>query len=320
MPFNIAILHYRHALNSAVFGMAEYIDMANEIASSKRSLTFASCHILDTENLPKTHTTKFDYVLIPPATSSHYDDSRLDRVRGMEHVSDWLLAQNLAGAKVAAACIGVYLPAQSGLLNGRHATTHWGVSDEMQQVFNDVQFDSNAILIDEGGVITAGGLMAWVDLMLCIVQRIYGQETMSVLSKQLLVDSGHRQQQFYKQFIPNKQHGDKAIEVAQQYIHDNFSDVISMKTLCEKAHLTERTLQRRFQCLFNLSPTEYIQRERVQYACQQLELSKTSIKQIALGAGYMEINGFRKIFQRVTGLTPSEYRKQFSPNHLSQYH
>jgi transcriptional regulator GlxA family with amidase domain len=305
-------VHYRHALKSAVFGMAEQIDMANEIASDKAPGVFATCHILDPDSLSGAYAEKpFDYILLPPAASSRHDESRLDRVKEEPDLSNCLQKQNEKGTRIAAACMGVYMVAKSGLLDGEAATTHWGVADEMQNAFPAIKFDTDAILVDNGNIITAGGLMAWVDLMLCIVQRVFGPETMSMLAKQMLVDTGHRQQQFYKQFIPNKQHGDKAVALAQDYIDKNFFETITMQTLCQQCHLTERTLQRRFQQLFHCSPTEYIQKTRVQYACQQLELSKAPVKQIALNAGYLEINGFRKVFQRITGLTPSEYRKQF---------
>lgn len=312
--FKVAIVQYKNALKSAVFGMAETLDMANDIASTLRTGIFASSHIIDNYSiLENEHSQHFDLILLPPAASSQMDKSRLDRVRNQPEISQWLLQQHNQGAILAASCLGVRFLAETGLLDYRTATTHWGVAEEMQKSFPDIKMDSNLILVEQENIITAGGLMAWLDLLLCVVSRLYGMATMSLLSKQLLVGQGNRQQQYFKQFIPDRQHGDASLLKLQDYIDKNFAKTISMKQLCEHGIMTERTLQRRFQQHFSLSPTEYIQRIRIQNACQQLELTKQAAKEIAIAVGYQEIQGFRKIFRRITGLTPTEYRKQFVP-------
>lgn len=316
--FKVAIVQYHNALKSAVFGMAETLDMANDIASTLRSGIFASCHIIGNDSVANSsETPQFDLILIPPASSSHMDISRLDRVRNQPEFSNWLNRQHDCGAIIGAACLGVNLVAEAGLLNHKQATTHWGVADEMQKAFPNIAFDSNQILIERDNLITAGGVMAWLDLLLCVVSRLYGMATMSLLSKQLLIGQGNRQQQYFKQFMPDKQHGDSSLLTVQNYIDENFAHPITMKQLCDQGIMTERTLQRRFQQQFALSPTEYIQRIRIQKACEQLELTATPVQVIAMSVGYQEIQGFRKVFRRITGLTPTEYRKQFRPEFLN---
>ena len=125
------------------------------------------------------------------------------------------------------------------------------------------------------------------------------------------MDTGRRAQSYYQQFIPNKQHGNHAIRNTQDYIEENYSKRIKISELADICHMTERSFLRRFHQLLGLTPTEYIQKYRIQKACDQLERTGKSFEQISMEVGYENSSACRKIFVRIIGITPKQFRQRF---------
>ena len=134
------------------------------------------------------------------------------------------------------------------------------------------------------------------------------------LGKILLVDTAQREQRYYQQFIPNYNHGDKAVLASQQYIDKHFSEEISVSELAKIACTSERTLLRRFTESTKLRPSSYLQRYRIQKACSMLESSKDKVDTIAFSTGFKNVNAFRKLFHQIMGLSPTEFRRRFGTN------
>jgi len=204
--------------------------------------------------------------------------------------------------------------AGSFLLAGRPATTHWALKARFAGRFPDVQLDTDRLLIDDGDLVTAGGLMAWVDLGLHLVHRFLGPDAMLATARQFLVDPGGREQRFYITFAPVLDHGDAAILRAQQWLQRHSGEPVDIARMAGAARLGERTFLRRFHRATGLRPTEYLQHLRVGKARYQLERSDLAIEAIAWQVGYEDPGAFRKIFQRLTGLSPNHYRRRFSPD------
>ena len=120
------------------------------------------------------------------------------------------------GAVVAAVCGGVFLLAETGLLAGRRATTHWMFADELSRRFPDIKVDPDRLMIEDGDVISAGGVLAWADLGLAIVERVFGPDVKRATARFMLVDASGREQRFYSDFTPRLLHGDEAIRAVQQ--------------------------------------------------------------------------------------------------------
>jgi transcriptional regulator GlxA family with amidase domain len=198
-----------------------------------------------------------------------------------------------------------------GLLNGRSATTHWDYSSLLATRFPDVCVNTNELIIDLGDVVTAGGMLAWVDLGLRLVDRYLGPVVMMKTAQFFLADPAGRQQRFYANFSPTLHHGAAAILRVQLWLQTMLAKSINIDAMADTAMLGQRTFLRRFQKATGLTPTEYVQHLKVQKARELLEFTTLSMKEISWKVGYEDTGAFRKTFQRLMALSPADYRGRF---------
>jgi transcriptional regulator GlxA family with amidase domain len=224
---------------------------------------------------------------------------------------DWLRERHGAGTALGSICTGAFLLGETGLLSGRCITTHWTFEEAFQTRFPEAKLDAARLLIDDGDIITAGGAMAWTDLVLRLIDRHLGPLVMMETARRLLVDPPGREQSYYSTFTPRLNHGDGAILKVQRWLQATEARDIDLATLAMQAGLEERTLLRRFQKATGLTTTEYCQRLRVGRARELLQSSPLAADQVAWEVGYADAGAFRKVFTRIVGLTPAEYRKRF---------
>lgn len=226
-------------------------------------------------------------------------------------VARWLRERHGEGSILASVCAGAFLLAETGLLTGRAVTTHWGSADAFRNRFPAVGLEIDRLIIDGGDIISVGGLMAWTDLGLKLVERFLGPVVMGQTARMLLVDPPGREQRFYSGFAPRLTHGDTAIVKAQHFLQANGGHDAGLANLAEEAGLEERTFLRRFQKATGMTATEYAQRLRVSKAQELLQFGLLPIERVAWEVGYSDPGAFRKIFFRIVGLTPGEYRQRF---------
>lgn len=229
----------------------------------------------------------------------------------MASLTRWLNDRHDEGATVCSVCAGAFLLGEAGLLEGRAATTHWAFADALAARFPTVQVDVDRMVIDDGDIITAGGILAWTDLGLTLVERLLGPAVMLGTARFLLVDPPGRAQRPYSAFLPRLDHGDAAILKVQHWMQKGGGKEHGTGLLAAEARLEERTFLRRFKKATGLRPTEYAQQIRIAKAREALELTRRSVDQIAWDVGYGDPGAFRKLFQRMTGLAPAEYRRRF---------
>lgn len=225
---------------------------------------------------------------------------------------DWIHDQNKKGVTICAVCAGVFLVAETGLLKKRKATTHWHLADDFQKRYPDIILKKEKMIVDEGDIITAGGVTAYMDLSLYLASRFGSSELASLLSKTLLIDSSRRSQTPYTAFDFNTTHRDENILRAQHWMKKNITDSISVSILADKAGLGLRTFARRFKKATGDTPLEYLQHLRVGKARTLLETTNESIDIITYATGYEDVSSFRRLFKKTTGLLPTAYRKKFS--------
>jgi transcriptional regulator GlxA family with amidase domain len=209
-------------------------------------------------------------------------------------------------------CGGVFLLAETGLLAGRQATTHWALAEHFTARFPSVLMESDQMVIDYGDVVTAGGVLAWADLGLRLTERFLGPSVMLETARYMLMDPPRREQRYYSDFNPRTKHGDAAILKAQHWLWTQRESSVSVADIAVYTCLQPRTLLRRFTKATGMTPSEYQQRLRVTRARELLEFSQRSIDDIAASVGYDDAGRFRRMFQKIMGLTPSEYRRRFS--------
>jgi transcriptional regulator GlxA family with amidase domain len=225
---------------------------------------------------------------------------------------DWLRRKHAEGVVLAAVCGGVFMLAKTGLLAGRQATTHWSFSEDFSARFPDVLMESDHMVIDYGDVVTAGGALAWTDLGLRLTERFLGAAVMYDTARYMNVDPPGREQRFYSGFEPRTKHGDAAILKAQHWLSAQREHAVAVADIARHAGLEPRTFLRRFVRATGMKPTEYQQRLRMTRAREMLEFSRSPIEVIAAGVGYDDARAFRRVFQSIVGLTPSDYRRRFS--------
>jgi transcriptional regulator GlxA family with amidase domain len=223
----------------------------------------------------------------------------------------WLREFHAGGGTLVSVCAGAFLLGETGLLAGRTATTHWGLGEAFARRFPDVRLDLGRLIVDEGDIVTAGGLMAWTDLGLKLVDRYLGSEVMLETARVLLVDPPGREQRYYSTFVPRLGHGDRAVLQAQHWLHGLADGEASLERLASQAGLEQRTFLRRFRKATGLTTTEYQQQLKVNRARELLQFSALSADQIAWQVGYGDSGAFRKVFVRIVGLSPAEYRRRF---------
>ncbi len=302
----IAIVEYPGSLKSAIYGLSEMFNTANILCKMHKIEFNFEIEILNSESINKIpKEINYQVVIIPPGINQDY------YLSAPIELINWIIDKYKQGSILCSACAGAFIIAATGLLDNREATTHWSLVNLFKEKFNDINLLPDKIIVRDGDIITAGGVMAWLDLGFELVQQFTKPEIMRQLGKILVVDTGHREQCYYQQFIPNLNHGDQTIIDTQRKLQAEFNNQIKISELAKESCLTERTFLRRFTKATGITPSEYLQRLRVQKACDLLESSTTTFEQIAYKVGYEDVSAFRKVFIKIMGLTPREFRKRF---------
>jgi transcriptional regulator GlxA family with amidase domain len=225
----------------------------------------------------------------------------------------WLREAHASGTVLGSVCAGAFLLGETGLLDGRAATTHWAYGERLRARFPKARVDVDRLVVDAGDIVTAGGLMAWVDLGLRLVDRFLGPRVMIETARTFLVDPPGREQSYYGTFSPRLTHGDAAVLKVQHWLQATEAREVDLASLAARAGLEERTFLRRFRKATGLTTTEYCQRLRVGRARDLLQFGSLPVDRVAWEVGYGDPGAFRKVFARIVGLTPGEYRRRFRP-------
>lgn len=230
-------------------------------------------------------------------------------------VKSWLTERYRRGAMICAACTGVELLAETGLLDGEVATTHWAYAAGLRANFPHIDVQPDKVLVEAGEdlrLVTSGSHASWYDLLLYVISRTHGKQAALRTAKFFLLQWHTDGQSPYMAFRENLQHGDAAIRQAQEWLRDNYSQPNPVAALETLSGLPARTFKRRFRQATGLSPLNYVQQLRIDRAKAQLENSDLPVDEIGWKVGYEDVAFFNRLFKRVTGLTPGAYRQKFS--------
>jgi len=237
-----------------------------------------------------------------------------------EEVMDFIRQKHAEGSYIYSACSGAVMLAETGLLNGSAATSHWGYQDLFAREYPQVRFEPapSICFADEAGkVVTAGGTSSWHDLMLHIISRHISPGEAMRIAKVYLLKLHTEGQLPYATLTRNIVHADGEVQELEERIKTRFREHELIRQLIDESGLPERTLKRRFKKATGQTLIEYIQNLRVEEAKLHLETTRTAINDISYEIGYEDPAFFRRLFKRLTGMTPSEYRKVF---HHSSMH
>ncbi|MDV5860511.1 GlxA family transcriptional regulator [Pseudomonas mendocina] len=312
----IGLLRYPGAQLAAVHGLGDLFEVANRMAADQgrqgvTRLRVSHWQADEAGQLQRTFDSLSQtdgapqVVILPPCL----DDTAEQPLAACYR--DWLREQHAAGVLLASVCAGAFALAEAGLLDGRTVTTHWALAAQMAARFPQVQVQPERMVIDDGDLITAGGLMAWTDLGLALVTRLLGPTIAAETARFLVVDLNRESQRHFSSFAPILDHGDVAVLGVQRWLQAEGGAEASLTDMATRAGLGERTFLRRFRAATGLKPTEYCQQLRVSKARELLEFSRQSIEQVAWQVGYADSGAFRKVFTRLVGLSPGDYRRRF---------
>ncbi len=224
----------------------------------------------------------------------------------------WINEQYANGAEVASLCVGAFLLASTGLLNGKKCSTHWGFQNEFREMFPEVEVIDGSIITEEHRIYSSGGANSYWSMLLMLVEKYTDRETAILASKYFAVDIDRNSQTAFAMFKGQKNHADAAIKKAQEFIEKHFQDKISVDELADKVAVGRRSFERRFKQATNNTVLEYIQRIKIEAAKRSFESSRKNINEVMFDVGYTDTKAFRTIFKKVTGLTPVEYRNKYN--------
>ncbi len=226
-------------------------------------------------------------------------------------VVDWLLSMHGRGSHIATICSGAFVLAETGLLDGKTATTHWGFAEQFKKRYPQIELKLERLITDEGTLFCSGGYNAGIDLSLYLVEKYCGHEVALQSSKSMISDIGRTTQAPYCMYQFRKDHSDEQILPIQEWIEKNFNQNFNYDRLARRNGMSRRTMERRFKNATGETPLTYQQSIRVEVAKRLLENESRSFDEITYQVGYEDSSTFRKIFSKQTGLVPTEYRKKF---------
>ncbi|MGZ3750365.1 MAG: GlxA family transcriptional regulator [Mucilaginibacter sp.] len=255
---------------------------------------------------------KTDLVIIPALSG----DLKTALYTNREFIP-WIIQQYKQGAEVASLCIGAFMLASTGLVNGKKCSTHWLFSNVFKDMFPEVILVDDRMITDQNGLYSSGGATAYWSLLLYLVEKYTSREIAILASKFFVLDIGRNTQSPFMMFKGQRDHEDELIIKAQEYIEQNFQNKITVDQLSEKFGIVRRTFERRFKKSTRNTVVEYIQRVKIEAAKKSFETSRKTIYDVMYDVGYTDIKAFRDVFKKITGMPPVNYRNKYNKDALA---
>jgi transcriptional regulator GlxA family with amidase domain len=253
-----------------------------------------------------------DVLLVPGVMHASPHDLS-ERVATLAPEIELLRRMHLRGARIAASCSGTFLLAQSGLLDGRRATTSWWLAAAFRMRFPLVTLEADAMTVEDGDVITSGAATAVLSMVLKLIAHSGpGGETLAQqTSRMLAIDAERQSQAPYVSEALIQRPRNSLSEKAEHFLQKELHHEITVAQLAEHCGTSERSLLRHFKAHYGESPLAHIQHLRVERAKALLEATHLSFDEVVERCGYSDVSSFRKLFKRATSLTPADYRERF---------
>lgn len=314
---SVGIILMKDSLISGATGMDDIFHIASNYAKQKSEVKLQITYLsigkeleLNQKNIHIDTTAIasddfYDIIIFPPLMG------QIDVMHQDKELTAWIIKMFHDGALVSSVCASSFILAQTGLLDFKRATTHWIYESLFAKTFPKVNLESDMILVDEGNIITAGGMSASVDLALYLIEKYLSKDTANKCANILLVDRGRDSQRSYKDLTNFMLIEDEEIKKLIVWAKKNLSKSIGTKELAKKMEMQERTFLRLFKKVLSTTPTKYLQNLRIEKAKTKLINTSHSFEQITNDVGFYNESSFRRLFKKETSLTPGEYRSKF---------
>jgi len=241
--------------------------------------------------------------------------STLERLQTLlQPMIEALRQQHGRGALITSACSGSFVLAETGLLDGRRATTHWSLADTFRQRYPKVDLRANEIMTEDDRILCSGAITSYFNLALRLVEIFTGGSLAAATAKTLLIDTSRISQASYKTLTVQDQqtHSDPLVARAQDWMEKHLQEHFRLADLASYLAASERTVNRRFKLALGETPLGHLQSLRIDLAKRLLETSDLTIEAISERIGYGDLSAFRRLFKRETSLSPRAYQQRFS--------
>ncbi len=318
---HVCILALRNAVPGSISDSVDVFEWVNELFSSqKKQAPFqielagftrdvklkGGKFIVQTDRLFN-EVDKADLIIIPALTGHASSTTYLNK-----DCVVWIADRYKSGSEIASLSTGAFLLAFAGILNGKQCTTHWAYANEFQYHYPGVQLVDQKIITDQDGLYSSGGSNAYWNLLMHLVEKYTNRETAIRTAKYFVIDLDKNNQSAFIIFQGLKDHEDNIILEAQHFIEENHLEKLTVDQISDHFFITRRTFERRFKKATRHTVAEYIQRVKIEATKKRLEIGRKTINEIMYEVGYSDIQGFRELFKKITGMTPNEYRTKYA--------
>jgi len=228
-------------------------------------------------------------------------------------IAEWIASRAAKIRRIATVCTGTYGLAATGLLNGRHVTTHWRYAQDLAKRFPKLKVDPNALYLKDEKFYTCAGITSGIDLSLALIEEDFGPRVALSVARELVVylKRPGGQEQFSEPLKFQTQASDRFADLAA-WIQGHLQENLSADVLADRACLSPRHFSRRFKTAFGSTPADFVENLRLTEARERLTLPDQTIESVAFSVGFRSADAFRRAFERRYGLRPTSYRKHFS--------
>src|SRR5687768_12948142 len=252
---------------------------------------------------------KTDLIIIPAI-----DGEINDALEKNKDFIPWIIKHYKNGAEVASLCLGAFLLAATGLVNGRKCATHWMAANSFRKLYPEVELVTEKIITDEQGIYSSGGAFSYLNLILHLIEKYAGRDLAILSAKVFAIEIERDSQLSFTIFQGQKDHDDEQIKKAQEFIEKNYQEKISVEQLVSMLALSRRNFERRFKRATSNTVVEYIQRVKIEAAKKGLETSRKNVNELMYDVGYSDTKAFRTVFKKITGKSPIDYRNKYNRN------
>jgi transcriptional regulator GlxA family with amidase domain len=320
----INVLAYDGCMGMEVFGLCDTLLLANRVAQAirvaaaeplfdVRVTSLAGGDVLAAGGLSigtRKYRASQDLLVIPGMDIGDRDGCTRPHEQLAAEVK--AIARAFArGAPVASMCVGAFLLAEAGLLDGRRATTSWMFAADLARRFPLARVDPAAMLVEDGGVITTGSFTATFDLAMQLIRRTATPKEARAVARMALLSQRGSQAAYVDTSMTGKPSG-RFSDSVQSWLGERLAAPYELPALAAAFHVSGRTMLRRLKAETGQSPLEYLQGERINVAKRLLEAGTLSLAQITERVGYLDVATFSTLFKRIAGQSPAQYRRSFN--------
>lgn len=223
----------------------------------------------------------------------------------------WVVQQYKNGAEVASLCLGAFLFASTGLLDGKKCSTHWLFANDFRKMFPQVDLVDDKIITEDNGLYSSGGANSYWNLLLHLVEKYTSRDVAILASKFFVLDIARNSQSPFSIFKGQKMHKDPGVLKVQEHIETHSGQKITVDQLAQEFGIGRRSLERRFKKATNNTVIEYIQRVKVEACKKEFENGRKTVNEVMYDVGYNDNKAFRDVFRKIAGVSPLEYRNRY---------